>query len=361
MPKTTVSRRIAELEREVGIRLLQRTTRSLNMTDAGRLYYEESSRGLRAIEDANLRLADARAEPSGTICVSAPVAFGSFFLADTVFDFLAAYPKTRVELRLTDDKLNLVENGIDLAFRMGTLADSTLVARKLGSTHRILCASPAYLELRGVPAAAADLSRHDCVIAGHSIAGAQWALEGPRGPETISVSGRIAANTMQLAFRAAVAGYGIACCPPRLWARQRGAVAPFLSEYAANRRILRRLSKQPASPPPSKHYRSGGQAHRCGQLRVVGCGRSATAGSRISAMSALPISGDAPVRSALGPFMLAVDDLPMMTIVDRNAEEIGRLIASLDARVGAQDAAESRCPQGRSRKDAIRHIFVARY
>jgi DNA-binding transcriptional LysR family regulator len=213
IPKTTVSRRIAELEREVGIRLLQRTTRSLNMTDAGRLYYEESSRGLRAIEDANLRLADARAEPSGTICVSAPVAFGSFFLGDTVFDFLAAYPKTRVELRLTDDKLNLVEEGIDLAFRTGALADSTLVARKLGSAHKILCASPAYLELRGVPTAAIDLSRHECVIAGHSIAGAQWALEGPGGPETISVSGRIAANTMQLAFRAAIAGYGIALLP----------------------------------------------------------------------------------------------------------------------------------------------------
>ena len=235
IPKTTVSRRIAELEREVGMRLLQRTTRSLNMTDAGRLYYEESSRGLRAIEDANLRLADARAEPSGTIRVSAPVAFGSFFLADTMFDFLGAYPKTRVELRLTDDKLNLVEGGIDLAFRTGTLADSTLVARKLGSTHRILCASPAYLELRGVPAAAADLSRHDCVIAGHSIAGAQWALEGPRGHETISVSGRIAANTMQLAFRAAVAGYGIALLPAAtvVGATNEGRLRRVLSEYAS--------------------------------------------------------------------------------------------------------------------------------
>jgi DNA-binding transcriptional LysR family regulator len=235
IPKTTVSRRIAELEREVGMRLLQRTTRSLNMTDAGRLYYEESSRGLRAIEDANLRLADARAEPSGTIRVSAPVAFGSFFLADTMFDFLGAYPKTRVELRLTDDKLNLVEGGIDLAFRTGTLADSTLVARKLGSTHRILCASPAYLELRGVPAAAADLSGHDCVIAGHSIAGAQWALEGPRGLETISVSGRIAANTMQLAFRAAIAGYGVALLPAAtvVAATNEGRLRRVLSEYAS--------------------------------------------------------------------------------------------------------------------------------
>jgi DNA-binding transcriptional LysR family regulator len=235
IPKTTVSRRIAELESKVGIRLLQRTTRSLSMTDAGRLYYEESSRGLRAIEDANLRLADARAEPSGTICVSAPVAFGSFFLADTVFDFLAAYPKARVELRLTDDKLNLIEDGIDLAFRTGTLADSTLVARKLGSTHRIMCASPAYLELRGVPATVDDLSRHDCVIAGHSVAGAQWALEGPRGPETISVSGRIAANTMQLAFRAAIAGYGIALLPAAtvVAATNEGRLQRVLKEYAS--------------------------------------------------------------------------------------------------------------------------------
>lgn len=97
MPKTTVSRRIAALEREVGVRLIQRTTRSLNMTDAGRLYYEQSSQALRTIEDANLRLAEARAEPSGTIRISAPVGFGGHFLTSPVFDFLAAYPKTKVE------------------------------------------------------------------------------------------------------------------------------------------------------------------------------------------------------------------------------------------------------------------------
>src|SRR5258707_5949424 len=96
MPKTTVSRRIAALEREVGVRLVQRTTRSLNMTDAGRLYYEQSSQALRTIEDANLRLAETRAEPSGTIRISAPVGFCGHFLTSAVFDFLAAYPETRV-------------------------------------------------------------------------------------------------------------------------------------------------------------------------------------------------------------------------------------------------------------------------
>ncbi|RUM25674.1 LysR family transcriptional regulator [Rhizobium vallis] len=213
MPKTTVSRRIAALEREMGVRLLQRTTRSLKLTDAGRLYYEESSQALRTLEQANLRLAEARAEPSGTIRISAPVGFGGHFLAAAIFDFLAAYPKTKVELRLTDDRLNLIESGIDLAFRTGILEDSTLIARKLGSTYRVLCASPDYLARCGAPDRPADLTRHDCVIAGPSATNAHWTLEGIDGQETISVSGRFAANEMQAVMAAAIAGHGIAQLP----------------------------------------------------------------------------------------------------------------------------------------------------
>jgi DNA-binding transcriptional LysR family regulator len=198
------------------VRLIQRTTRSLNMTDAGRLYYEESSQALRTIEDANLRLAEARAEPSGTIRISAPVGFGDSFLTGAVFDFLGEHPKTKVELCLTDDRLNLVESGIDLAFRTGILPDSTLIARKLGSMHRILTASPDYLARRGVPAAPADLARHHCVIAGQSTASAHWVLDGPHGQETVTVSGRFAANEMQAVVAAAIAGYGIALLPHRI-------------------------------------------------------------------------------------------------------------------------------------------------
>src|SRR5690606_22927889 len=156
---------------------------------------------------------EARIEPSGTIRISAPLGFGAYFLTATVFDFLAAYPKTKIELRLTDDILNLVENGIDLAFRTGTLPDSTLIARKLGAAYRILCASPDYLARRGAPAVPADLAHHDCVIAGQSTAGAHWVLDGPHGQETITVSGRFAANEMQAVIAAAIAGYGIAQLP----------------------------------------------------------------------------------------------------------------------------------------------------
>ncbi|TGV53512.1 LysR family transcriptional regulator [bacterium M00.F.Ca.ET.141.01.1.1] len=213
MPKTSVSRRVAALEREVGVRLLQRTTRSLNLTDAGRLYYEQSSQGLRTIEEANLRLAEARAEPSGTIRISAPVGFGGYFLIRAVVDFLALYPKTNVELRLTDDKLNLVEDGIDLAFRTGTLQDSTLIARKLGAARRLLCASPDYLARYGMPEGPADLARHRCVIAGPSASGAHWVLDGPQGQETVVVTGRFAANEMQAVVAAALAGFGVAQLP----------------------------------------------------------------------------------------------------------------------------------------------------
>jgi DNA-binding transcriptional LysR family regulator len=213
MPKTTVSRRIAALEQELGIRLLQRTTRNLNVTDAGRLYYEQSSQALRSIEHANLRIAETRTEPSGTIRISAPVGFGNYLLTGTAFDFLGAYPKTKVELHLTDDRLNLIDNGLDLAFRTGILPDSTLIARKLGSTHRTLCASPDYLACRGMPEKPADLVRHHCVIAGASASGAQWILDGPQGQETVTVHGRFAANEMQTVFAAAVAGYGVAQLP----------------------------------------------------------------------------------------------------------------------------------------------------
>ncbi|WP_192248859.1 LysR family transcriptional regulator [Mesorhizobium silamurunense] len=230
MPKTTVSRRVAALEREVGVRLLQRTTRSLSMTDAGRLYYEQSSQALRTIEEANLRLAEARAEPTGTIRISAPVGFGPYFLNRAVVDFLEMYPKTKVELRLTDERLNLVEDGIDVAFRTGVLEDSTLIARKLGATHRLLCASPDYLARNGAPGMPADLARHDCVIAGPSAVSAHWVLDGPDGQETVTVTGRFAANEMQAVVTAALAGYGIAQIP--------NAIAEGLISERRLRRVL---------------------------------------------------------------------------------------------------------------------------
>ena len=201
MPKTTVSRRIAALEREVGVRLVQRTTRSLNMTEAGRLYYEQSSQALRTIEDANLRLAEARAEPSGTIRGGRHAQSG----------------------REPDRP----------RFPHRDFPDSTLIARKLGSTHKILCASPDYLARRGVPVASTDLARHHCVIAGPSTGSAHWVLDGPRGQETVAVSGRFAANEMQAVVAAAIAATASLNFPTRSLRRLSGAggCACVLGDY----------------------------------------------------------------------------------------------------------------------------------
>lgn len=217
LPKTTVSRRVARLEEAVGVRLIQRTTRSLSLTDAGRRYFEDCHAALAAVADASRRTADTQQEPSGTIRVSGPADTG--FLADVVTDFITANPKVRIELVLTDQHLNLVDEGIDVAIRAGHLSDSSLVARKLAPSRRTFVASPDYLAKAGVPETLADLSHHDCIISGRSIDGATWRVKGPDGPQTISVKGRIAVNAMQFAVRAAVSGLGIALIPSPMAAR----------------------------------------------------------------------------------------------------------------------------------------------
>jgi len=218
LPKATVSRRVARLEDAIGVRLIQRTTRSLSLTDAGRRYYRECSDALAALDEANLRTAETRQEPAGVVRLSLPADSG--FLADVVGDFMAANPKIAMEIMLTDQHLNLVEEGIDVAIRAGQLADSSLVARKLAPSQRVFVASPGYLATAGTPETLADLARHDCVIFGPTIEGATWTVAGPDGPQVIPVRGRIAVNTMRFVVRAAVAGLGIALIPSPLAARE---------------------------------------------------------------------------------------------------------------------------------------------
>jgi DNA-binding transcriptional LysR family regulator len=213
LPKTTVSRKIAHLEEALGTRLLHRTTRSLSPTEAGRQYYGECSAGLAAFEEANRRIAGAQQVPSGTVRISAPADTANYFVSDIVGEFLAAHDRVRVELVLTDERLDLVRERIDVAFRMGQLADSALVARKLGSGSRILCASPAYLAVAGTPKVPTDLKAHACIVHGASVDGVSWTLRGPRGRSVVPVSARLAVNSMAFALKAAVAGLGVAMLP----------------------------------------------------------------------------------------------------------------------------------------------------
>jgi DNA-binding transcriptional LysR family regulator len=213
LPKASVSRGVARLEAELGARLLNRTTRRLELTAPGRVLYDAAAQGLARLEAAREEISAAQAEPSGTLRVTAPVDFGAQYLMAWIPEFLARWDKVRIELQLTDAFVDLLGARIDVAFRTGRLADSSLIARRLASTRRVLVASPSYLAANGTPEAVEDLARHACVVFGPSLDGAVWRLEGPDGRTDVRVSGRLAVDSAHAALAGAMAGLGIALLP----------------------------------------------------------------------------------------------------------------------------------------------------
>ncbi len=212
MPKSNVSRRIADLEAQVGARLLQRTTRRLSLTDAGSAYFRGASLAVTTLLDAERAAHELQSEPRGVLRVTAPVAFGTQFLPDVVTSFLRAYPLVEVTLELTDRVVDLVDENFDVALRAGALPDSSLVARRLAGTTFTTVASPAYLAARKRPRKPADLSTHDCLL--HGIAHAtKWSFRAGRATQKVSVRGRLACTSFYTLRDAAVAGLGVARVP----------------------------------------------------------------------------------------------------------------------------------------------------
>ena len=211
LPKTTVSRKVAALEAALGIRLLNRTTRSLSLTDAGRRYEAVCRDAVASIEAASRDVAGEQEVPTGTVRISAPV--DDHFLAEAVPEFLARHHGVAVEVVLTDEHLDLIAERIDIALRGGRLADSSLVARRLASGPIFVCASPDYLAAAGRPAHPDDLRHHSCIVHGRSVDGGSWVLEGPDGTVHAQLASRLAVNSMMFAVRAAAAGQGLALIP----------------------------------------------------------------------------------------------------------------------------------------------------
>lgn len=214
LPKSTVSRRVAQLEERLGVRLLHRTTRAVKLTELGAAYHERCARIVAEAEEANLSVASASASPQGLLRVTAPLAFGATFLGDIVAEFLQTYPLASVDVVLTDRRVDMVEEGFDLAIRIGPkVAETSFFARRLGPTRLLLCASPAYLERRGAPGSPDDLRDHDCILNGEGARAATWTLR--RGEEVVQVpvAGRMRVNHMALAQKAALAGLGVAVLP----------------------------------------------------------------------------------------------------------------------------------------------------
>jgi DNA-binding transcriptional LysR family regulator len=208
LPKSTVSRRLTQLESALKTPLLHRSTRSLALTDIGRAYVERARplvREAAAIED---ELLARTSRPSGLVRVSATTGFGQMVLGPVLCSFMHIEPNVRFELNLTDARVNLLQQNVDIAIRMGTLDDADLMSRKIASVTRLLCASPAYLATRGTPVAPTDLSTHDCIVTSSKLD--QWVFSD--GTE-IRVPWRLAAGNIALARDAAIGGHGIALLP----------------------------------------------------------------------------------------------------------------------------------------------------
>ncbi|WP_434569031.1 LysR family transcriptional regulator [Pseudomonas sp. Z3-8] len=212
LSKQFVSRKLMELEQRLGVRLLNRSTRRLDVTPLGQRYHEAALRLLSEVEQVEQGISGQTSEPRGTIRLSAPLSFAVAHLGSLLPLFLQRYPDVTVEVDLSDRSVDLLGEGYDLALRIGVLEDSTLIARRIASIERVYCASAAYLAQRGTPTRPEDLRTHDCLPYGHSRQ-VQWRFAGKGKPLALEVVGRMRANNGDLLRDAAIAGMGITYLP----------------------------------------------------------------------------------------------------------------------------------------------------
>lgn len=213
MSTALASKYVGQLETRLGTRLLNRTTRSISLTEAGAAYLERAQQILDDLNALEGSLGDSTAEPSGTLIVSAPVTFGEMYLADMIAEFLDQHQALSVDLRLTDRFVSLVDEGIDVALRIGTLADSSNIARRIAPARIITCASPEYLDAHGIPQSPSDLSEHVCIVDRNFRNGAAWSFGRGAKTQTIKVEGRIITNGAAAIRNLLVAGQGVARVP----------------------------------------------------------------------------------------------------------------------------------------------------
>lgn len=213
LPKSSVSRAVSRLEDQLGVRLLQRTTRRLHLTDAGRAYFQQAQSALAGLAEAANAAVDAGKEPRGIVRITAPVDIGLILLTDVIASFTSKYPLIHIDLSLTPRVVDLVGEGFDLAVRAGKLADSTLVARRVGCADLGLFASSDYLARKGTPKKLEDLSRHDCVLFRAKDGRDEWPLAFERDERKVEVRGPLTVDDLLLVRRAVEGGIGIGLLP----------------------------------------------------------------------------------------------------------------------------------------------------
>jgi DNA-binding transcriptional LysR family regulator len=211
MPKSTVSQRVSELEERLGARLLQRTTRKLGLTDAGRIYYDHCVRIVAEVEDADRAVAKLQETPRGLLRMTVPAS--TQFLGPVFTEFLARCSGVQLEVLCADRSVDLVEESFDLAIRAGGLSDSTLIARNLGFSHFVLVASPRYLKKHGRPRSPQDLIKHDCLIFGVGAQPRVWNFTQGNEASEVNLTPKLSVNDLDMLQNAALGAVGIALLP----------------------------------------------------------------------------------------------------------------------------------------------------
>ncbi len=235
--KGAVSQQIQKLEDRLGVRLLNRTTRRLSLTDEGRTYYEHCRRILDEARDAVDALDNLGAAPRGVLRINAPMSFGILHLGPAVADFMKAYPEIEIDMSLNDRQIDVVEEGFDMAIRIARLPDSSLIARRLAPCRRVVMASPGYWDRRGRPAHPNDLKNHDALIYDYLPEPNTWTFKepgtGPEGRFSVTIAGRYRANNGEVLLTAAKRGLGVDFAPTFFCCGelQSGELETVLSEY----------------------------------------------------------------------------------------------------------------------------------
>lgn len=209
IPLSTVSRKVSELETRLNARLLVRSSRKLTLTDAGRAYVEACKRILEDVNESERAASGEYSAPKGELVVTAPIVFGRLHMLPVAMDFLKTYPDVHIRCVLTDGVVNLLEEHVDVAIRIGDLPDSSLIASRVGSIRRVVCGSPDYFSARGTPQRIDDLSAHDCITFEGFSSPDAWVFTTGKSTTSVAVRSRLVVNTAEAAIDAAIAGLGI--------------------------------------------------------------------------------------------------------------------------------------------------------
>ncbi|MGV7212329.1 LysR substrate-binding domain-containing protein [Bradyrhizobium sp. UFLA05-112] len=249
LSRSAVSKYVGELEDELGVQLLNRTTRRVSPTENGQAYFERVLGIIGELEAADHAVTQSQATPRGLLRVNAPMSFGTLRLGPAIAEFMQRYPELRIQLVLSDENVDPLQDGLDVTLRIADLESSSLIARKIAPIARVICASPDYFRSHGVPSHPNDLRDHNCLTYGFLSTGNQWKLSGKDGDHWIQPSWTLCVNNAEVLRDAAVAGRGIALLPVFIGedALQTGRLRTCLDDYHAPPLTLYALY------PPTRH------------------------------------------------------------------------------------------------------------